>query len=118
MTLTDAHKLALVRLVHTLIYLVNGGACFVVLFAGLTGEIGLIFWISAILVAGEALILYLNGLKCPLSAIAISYGARETDFLYDTFLPEKLTRHTVPFFTTIVLAGLALLGFRWAGFIG
>ena len=106
-----------VRLVHTLIYFINGAACFVVLGAGLTGTVGTLLWIAVVLVGLEALILVINGWRCPMTPLAIRYGARETDFLFDTFLPERLTRHTVPFFSTVVLAGLALIGLRLVGIV-
>ena len=115
MALTDRQMLAAVRLVHTVIYVINASACFVVLHAGLTGTIGPVLFVAAALVAVEAAILFANRLRCPLSAVAVKYGARETDFLYDTFLPERLTRYTVHFFSTVVLVGLALMALRWFG---
>jgi hypothetical protein len=117
MRMSDASKLFVVRLVHTIIYAINAGACFVVLNAGLTGHIDPLFWFSAVLVAVEAAILLANGLKCPMSPLAVKYGARETDFFYDTFLPERLTRHTFHFFSIVVLLGLVFIGLRWAGVI-
>jgi hypothetical protein len=115
--MTDAQMLATVRLVHTLIYVVNAGACFVVLYAGLAGDGGWILWVALALVGGEGAILVANRLRCPLSAIAVRYGARETDFLYDTFLPERLTRYTVHFFSAVVLLGLALIAIRGLGVV-
>ena len=115
MRLNDAQMLAAVRLVHTLIYLVNAGACFVLLYAGLSGFSGELLWISMALVAGEAAILFANRRRCPLSGIAVRYGAKETEFFYDTFLPERLTRYTVHFFSAVVLLGLALLVLRGLG---
>lgn len=115
MHLTDAQMLAVIRLVHTLIYVVNAGACFVVLYAGLAGFSGLLLWVSLALVGGEAAVLFANRLRCPLSVIAVHYGARETGFFYDTFLPERLTRYTVHFFSVVVLLGLALIALRGLG---
>lgn len=111
----DARMLLVVRLVHTAIYIVNAAACFVLLYAGLSGIVGPLFWVAIGLVGLEAAILVANRLRCPLSAIAERYGARESDVFYDTYLPERLTRYTVHFFSTVVLAGLACLGLRWAG---
>ena len=109
--------LALVRFVHTLIYAINGAACFALLYAGLTGHDGLWLWIAAVLIVVEAAILLFNGLRCPMSPLAERYGARETGFLYDTFIPERLTRHTVPFFSVVVVLGLLFAGLRWLGVI-
>ena len=66
------------------------------LFAGVTGRVGTWLWIAIGLVAFETIVLFANGIKCPMSPLAEKYGARETDFLYDTFIPERLTRYTVP----------------------
>jgi hypothetical protein len=117
MPLTNAQKLFRIRLVHTLIYVINGTACFVMLYAGVTGETGTWLWIAVALVAIETVILFANGIKCPLAPLAEKYGARETDFLYDTFIPERLTRYTFHFFSVVVLAGLAFAGLRWLGAI-
>ena len=71
MPLTDAHKLFWVRLVHTLIYLVNGGACFVLLYKCVTGrgrDMG--YGSLSRLVAFETVILFANGIKCPMSPLA------------------------------------------------
>ncbi len=113
--MSDARMLFLVRLVHTVVYLVNAGACFVMLYAGLTGVIGVPFWISAVLVGIEAIVFFGNGARCPLSGVALRYGASRSDFLFDTFMPERLTRHTVFFFSIVVLFGLALLALRGLG---
>ena len=40
MSLANARKLFRVRLVHMIIHVINGGACFVILHAGVTGETG------------------------------------------------------------------------------
>ena len=52
-----------------------------------------------------------------MSPLAEKYGARETDLFYDTFIPERLTRYTVHFFSAVVLAGLGFAGLRWVGLI-
>ena len=114
---TDANMLFAVRLVHTVIYVINGTACFVMLYAGVTGETGTWLWIAVALVAIEAVILLANRIKCPMSPLAEKYGARETDLLYDTFIPERLTRYTFHFFSVIVLTALAFAGLRWIGAI-
>jgi hypothetical protein len=115
--MTDAQMLAAVRLVHTLIYVINAGACFVVLYAGFAGLGGWMLWVSLALVGGETAVLFANRLHCPLSAIAVRYGARETGFFYDTFLPERMTRYTVHVFSAVVLLGLALIALRGLGVV-
>ena len=51
------------------------------------------------------------------TALAVSYGA-EKGYAFDTFLPERVTRHTFRFFGSLMLLGLVLLALRWVGAIG
>ncbi len=111
--LTDACRLALVRAVHTLIYLVMASAVFVVVFAGVTGAHGVWLWVAAGLVGVESLVFMASGMKCPMTAMAAKYGATEKG-ASDTFLPERLTRHTLKVFGPLILLGIFLLAIRWA----
>lgn len=112
--MTDAARLALVRGVHTAIYVVMAGAVFAVFYAGLTGAHGP--WLSAALalVAIEVVVFVGAGMKCPLTAIATRYGASPGA---DTFLPERLTRHTLAFFGPLIGVSLLLLSARWFGLL-
>ena len=56
-------------------------------------------------------------MKCPLTALAVKYGAK-TGHVFDTFLPERLTRYTFRFFGTVMVIGLLLLVARWLGVLG
>ena len=58
-----------------------------------------------------------NGFACPLTALAVRYGA-ETGYAFDTFLPEPVTRYTFRFFGSLMAIGLALVALRWIGFVG
>lgn len=109
--------LAAVRLVHTAIYLVMAVSVFVLLYAGITGAAGWWLWTALALLAVESAVFFGNGLKCPLTALAVRYGV-EKGYAFDTFLPERATRYTFRFFGTLMVIGLALLALRWAGVIG
>lgn len=107
-----ARKLFLVRLLHTVIYVVMTLACFALLFAGLTGASGPWLWVALGLVAIESAVFIASGMKCPLTAVAVRYGATPQDG-YDTFFPERMTRHTLTVFGPMIVIRLALLGLRW-----
>ncbi len=112
--MTDPQRLTLVRIVHTTIYLVMASAVFVVLYAGVTGAHGAWLWVAAGLVGVESLVFAASGLKCPLTAIAMKYGAQAgKNELFDTFLPERITRHTFQVFGPLVVLGFVLLAARW-----
>lgn len=110
--MTDAVKLALVRALHTAIYVVMASACLALLYAGVTGARGSWLWLSLALVGLECVIFIGSGMKCPLTAVAIKYGATpETGF--DTFFPEPCTRHTLSVFGPMIVIALVLLAARW-----
>ena len=113
--MTDAQRLFGVRLLHTAIYAVMATASLLVLYGGVTGAGGLWLTVSVALVVIEGLVFSASGLKCPLTAVAVKYGAGQ-DGLFDTFIPERCTRHTFRIFGPMILLGLALLAARqwWA----
>lgn len=117
MSLTDPQRLAIVRTLHTAIYLVMATGTFALLYAGLTGHEGIWLWVALALLAVESVVYAANGFACPLSAVARRYGAT-TGYVFDTFLPERATRYTFRFFGTVMAVGLVLLAARWLGILG
>ena len=113
--LLQSRPLAAIRAIHTVIYAVMTAATVCVLYAGLTGSRGSWLWISLGLLAVESVVFVGNGCKCPLSAVAVRYGAVDGP-LFDTFLPERFTRHTFRIFAPLIFVGVVLLGIRWSMF--
>lgn len=109
-----AQALSLVRWIHTLIYVTMVAAIAMLLYAGITGYDGLGLWVSLGLLAVETVVFLGNGMKCPLTAVAVRYGA-EKGHAFDTLLPERLTRYTFRFFGTLMVLGLVLMILRWTG---
>ncbi len=109
--MTDAQRLFGVRLLHTVIYVVMATASLLVLYGGISGAAGTWLTVAVALVVIETLVFTAGGLKCPLTAVAVKYGAGQ-DGLFDTFLPERFTRHTFRIFGPIILLGLLLLAVR------
>ena len=83
----------MVRLVHTVVYVVMAIGTLFILYAGIVDYFR--FWLYAVLglLAIEVAVFVGNGMKCALTALAKRYGA-EKGYAFDTFLPEKFTRHT------------------------
>ncbi|MEZ4726938.1 MAG: hypothetical protein R3E79_07375 [Caldilineaceae bacterium] len=115
--MTDSQLLALIRAIHTAIYLVMAACTFVLVFAGLTGWQGVWLWVALTLLAIETVVYLGNGMRCPLTALAVRYGA-EKGYVFDTFLPERATQYTFNFFGTVMVVGLGLLVLRWVGILG
>jgi hypothetical protein len=88
----------------------------VVLYAGITGAGGSWLPLAFALVSGESLVFAVSGMKCPLTVIAVKYGARH-GAVFDTFLPERLTRYTLAIFGPMAILGLALVLARWLTWI-
>jgi len=111
---TDSFALAVIRTVHTVIYLVMVAAICVLLDAGVTGYKGLMLWVALALLAAESVVFVGNGMKCPLTSLAVRHGAQK-GYAFDTFLPEAVTRYTFRFFGALTALGLLLLALRWVG---
>lgn len=110
--MTDPQRLALIRAIHTLIYLVNVIAILLIDYAGVTGRSGPWLVVALGLALTEAVVFIASGMKCPLTAVAVKYGAGE-GLIFDTFLPEPLTRNTLRIFAPLLAVGLLLLTARW-----
>jgi hypothetical protein len=115
--LPDRRRLAAVRLVHTAIYLVMAGSTLLLVYAGISGATGPWLWGVLVLLAIESIVFAGNGFKCPLTALAVRYGA-EKGYAFDTFLPERVTRYTFRVFGTLMALGLLLLALRALHLIG
>lgn len=113
----DPVMLALVRGLHTAVYLVMVSAIGILLAAGTTGYADPWLWVALALLACETVVFVGNGFACPLTALAVRYGA-ETGCAFDTFLPERVTRYTFRFFGSLMAIGLLLLALRWIGLMG
>jgi len=88
----------------------------VLLYAGATGYAGALLRIALGLLAAESVVFVGNGFTCPLTTLAVRYGAT-TGHAFDTFLPERATRYTFRFFGSLMVAGLLMLAVRHAGTI-
>lgn len=101
-------KLAVVKTIHTFIYVVMVVAIFYILYAAIVGAFGVLLYISLGLLALEGIVFFGNGMKCPLTALAKRYGDPK-GYVGDTLFPERCTKYTFRVFGTILLIGLLLL---------
>jgi hypothetical protein len=106
--MTEHQYLAVVRILHTVIYVVLAAAVVWILIAGLAGYRGIWLELALVLTAIEGIVFVGNGMRCPLTALAKKYGAAE-GWAFDTFLPERWTRYTFRFFGTLLAIGLAAI---------
>ncbi|QYK54430.1 MAG: hypothetical protein KF824_05910 [Fimbriimonadaceae bacterium] len=114
---SDSHKLFAIRAFHTLIYIILACSVLFILYCGVTGLSGAILGIALGLTLAECAIFVGFGFKCPLSAIALKYGAEEQNFS-DLFLPRWLAHYTPAIFGTLLVVGLALIALRFLQTLG
>ena len=115
--MSNARALLIVRWIHTVIYILMVAAIGVLLWAGITAYSGVWLWTSLGLLTIETIVFVGHGMKCPLTALAVRYGA-EKGYAFDTLLPERFTRYTFRLFGTLMIAGLLLMVLRWTSAIG
>lgn len=108
--MTDSHCLALVRAIHTAIYVVMATATLMVFWAGVSGARGPWLYPALGLSLAEAAVFSASGLKCPLTAVVVRYGGED---ISDTWFPRSLTRHTFTVFAPLLVIGLVGLLARW-----
>lgn len=101
-------KLAIVRIVHTIVYVTMASATLYVLYCGLSGRRDGFLAIAMGLVAFEGLVFFTNGMRCPLTQLAQKYGDPK-GYVGDTLFPESCTRFTFRAFGTLYAIGLILI---------
>lgn len=104
--------LTAVRTIHTVIYLLMASSVMYLFVGGLFGFFNSVTVLALIVVGLEVIVFTGNGFKCPLTALAVRYGAKK-GYAFDTWLPERATRYTFRFFGALLLLALLLLSVRW-----
>ncbi len=112
--MTDEQRLGLVRGLHTAVYLVMAASVFVLLYAGISGASGPWLWWALALISVEIVVFVGSGMKCPMTALVTRYD-RAGNGVSDTFLPKRITRHTLRVFGPLIVIAFILLAMRWLG---
>ena len=86
-------------------------AIFYILYCGITGTLNVLLAMSIGLVGLEGVVFFVNGRKCPLTALATRYGDSK-GYVGDLFCPEWLSHRTFSIFTSLFVLGLLLVAFR------
>jgi hypothetical protein len=105
--LTDAGKLEIIKLAHTLIWIFFNIVIFYMLYAVITNKIDQWLWIGYGLIIAEALTLAAFKMYCPLTVWARKYSD-STSANFDIYLPEWLAKYNKLIYGIIVL-GIVLL---------
>jgi hypothetical protein len=103
--------LALVKLVHTVVWAIFVVCILAIPIAALAGRLRLALVLSVVVLV-EVAILAANHMRCPLTDVAAHYTDDRSD-AFDIFLPPWLARHNKEIFGTIFVAGEGVLAWCW-----
>jgi hypothetical protein len=110
-TLSPSQMLALIKLLHTVIWAFFVGCIAAIPLAGLRGRFRRAGWLSA-LVWAECLVVAVNHLRCPLTGLAARYTAERSPN-FDIFLPAWLAEYNKLIFGALFFAGEVFVLVRW-----
>lgn len=100
--------LKVIKIIHTIIWIVMALATLYILYAGLTNTFDIFLYISIALLTAETIVLILNKWTCPLTPIARNYTDDRKDN-FDIYLPEGLARYNKIIFGSIFVIGIILV---------
>lgn len=107
----EVQKLVLVKTIHTIVWAIMVAAICCILYAGVSGTVTHVTYISVGLMVFEGLALVVGKGNCPLTPIARQYSdSQKANF--DIYLPEWLARHNKTIFGALLVVGLLLLVLR------
>ncbi len=106
--------LALLKVIHTLIWVMTTTANFVGFYMAFIGRFNFWFFLSVLLIGGEIIVIIVNRWHCPLTDVMAKYTTeRKPNF--DIYLPEWLAANNIKIFSVlIVLEIVAVLVHRFA----
>jgi hypothetical protein len=109
---TLAHELRQIKLLHTAIWSLMAASILALPWLAWFGKFRWAFWLT-LLIAGECLVLAVNGGRCPLTDVAARYtDDRACNF--DIYLPLWLACSNKSIFGFLFVAGELVVLWRWA----
>lgn len=106
--MTAYAKLAIVRSIHTAIWIFFNVVIFYLLYAVILNKIDVWVWIGLSLFLIEGIILLIFNMKCPLTIIARKYSSSAKDN-FDIYLPNWLAKHNKTIYITILALIIMIL---------
>jgi hypothetical protein len=84
--MSESTKLRAVMTIHTVVYLTLVVAVLYTLYAGISKDYGSLLYVSLGLLAIEGVAFSACGMRCPLTALAKTYGS-QGGYVGDSFIP-------------------------------
>ena len=104
-----------VKALHTVIWALFASCIVAIPVVAWREQLGLALVLTAI-VAVEVAVLVVNGMRCPLTAVARRYTDDHSDN-FDIYLPRWLARYNKLLFGSLYLIGVLLTVARWQGWL-
>ena len=106
--INQRYMLFVIRIIHTLIWLIFVAVIFYILYSGISNNINVYTWIGIGLIMGEGAVLLIFKMFCPLTLLARKYSDSQRDN-FDIFLPNWLAKHNKIIFTSIYIFGVIIV---------
>jgi hypothetical protein len=100
-------KLALIKVIHTLIWVFFNFVIFYMLYAAIANKLDLWLWMGYVFIFIEGITLLTFKSHCPLNLLARKY-TNSTKENFDIYLPSWLAKYTKSIYTTIVAIALII----------
>lgn len=104
-----------VRVIHTLVWAIFAASIVLIPVLAQRRQFTGAAWLSAF-VFGEVLVLAVNRMRCPLTAVAARYTDDRRDN-FDIYLPLWLARYNKLIFGTLYVVGLGYTLARWKNWL-
>ena len=112
--MTDSAKLALIKILHTLIWIFFNVVIFYMLYAVIIDKIDVWLWVGYRLFVLEGLVLLAFRFYCPLTVLARRFSDSSRDN-FDIYLPNWLAKHNKRIYTSLLIVIMILTVYRVAG---
>jgi len=109
--LNDKSKLMIIKIFHTVIWIICVAAIVYLIVAGIINIINVWVWICIGLIVLEGIVLMIFKWRCPLTILAEKYSDNQ-NVGFDIFLPAWLAKHNKTIFSILFLTGLVLILWR------
>ena len=107
----NARKLAIIKLLHSAVWLFMAGCILLIPLTALQNRFQLAAMLAAVIVI-ECAVLAMNRGKCPLTSFAARYTEDRSDN-FDIYLPLWLARYNKMIFGSLFIGGIIFALFRW-----
>ena len=111
MTPAATRSLRRIKVLHTVVWAFFAGCIIAIPWFALRNDLGMAVTLIGVTMV-EVVVLALNRMRCPLTAVAARYTSDRQDN-FDIYLPLWLARYNKQVFGSLFVAGMVLTTARW-----